>query len=462
MGNCRPIAHYFHSVMSQNMEWWKALAEWIDNAVDASAKTIQIETANHSLTIQDDGTGITDVACLLTLGSHIETSQGCLGTYGVGAKDAWLSCADVMHVDSVSAGKRIQGTFDIRQIIEDDFDYEEPTESVSSAPSYTLLEFELKPGKKPPAKRAFERLAWAFTPAMWAGKRIVVKHRKGSYELKPCPMPTLVDSVNSTFSVAGKDVTINIGLTDGAEIANGPLWLCFGHRIISGTSLGTGAYSVKNIAGTIRLHEEWKEHLTKHKDDLKSSSDELEEAILQRIKPLLKEAQKASETFESVLLTNELTDLLNSTLSRAKKKGRAKRGTGKTSGTVKPKGSDRKHKHAKEVHECDGDVEERDGEQPMRKGSAYVKFSHDSDPKKMGRFDVVANTVILNENNNFVSVYKNHYDRTGLMTAVMAVIADHHVRNPNGKAVLSFAYESFADVYGGLANAYAEETANAR
>ena len=460
MGNCRPTTHLIQSIMSQKMDWWKALAELADNGFDAGASTVQIEVSNDALTITDDGCGVSNVECLLTLGQHDEHEGPTLGVYGIGTKDAWLSCSDTMAVDSVCNGVRIHGLFDIRDIIEKDFNFTDPVSSQSECESYTSLRFRLRDGKRPPGKPAFDRLAWVFTPAINAGKKIVVKHRKGALALQPAMLPEMSDRVADTFSVDGRMVSIDIGLTNGESVTNGPIWLVFGHRIISGTSLGTGNYGIKNIAGTITLHDEWKSLLTKHKDDLTIETDLLESEIFQRIEPLLVVAQQISETFESVLLTNELSNMLNSTVQKAQRK----QGTGKrrqtraSSGTVKPVNTGRRHTSAEEVNQNDGDVKERDCDfKPnARQRGIHVKWYGDANTAILGRFDSVANAVVLNDNNRLIATRKGMTDRTPILMAAVMIIADHEVRHSDGKPVLSFAYDNFKDACGALVDSFAE------
>ena len=459
MGNCRPTTHLIQSIMSQKMDWWKALAELVDNGFDAGATAVQIETSAQHLVVTDNGSGVRDVDCLLTLGQHAEKPSS-IGIYGVGCKDAWLSCADVMHVDSVCDGQRIRGTYDIKDIISRNFDYDEPSVTAADQKqSYTRLRFDLRPSKNPPSKVAFDKLGWAFTPAIQQGYAIVIKQRRGAVAMSPCPLPELTDVVDDTFSVDGRSVSIRIGLTDGTPVMNGPLWLVFGHRIISGTSLGTGSYGIRNIAGTITLAPEWKECLTKHKDDLTIDTADLEDAIFSRIQPLLEEAQQISETFESTLLTNELTDMLNTAVDKTNKQGTGKRRkTKEQDGTVEPKDSGRKHSFAERVNENSGDVKERESPPTKRRRGIHIKWYSDHEKAKLGWFDSVANCVVLNDQNRFIESRRPLADRTGIVCTAIAVIADYQARNPNGKPVLQFSYSSFADAYGAMVDAIAEVT----
>jgi hypothetical protein len=43
-----PDPRIVYSMANQPLTWWKALAEWIDNALGAGAKTVSIESIGGS------------------------------------------------------------------------------------------------------------------------------------------------------------------------------------------------------------------------------------------------------------------------------------------------------------------------------------------------------------------------------------------------------------------------------
>lgn len=93
-----PAPHLLASLANANLPWWKALAELVDNSLDAGATRVVIDITNRVLTVADDGSGCEDITSVFKLGDHRRRKTSKLGRYGIGAKDAWLSCADTMEV----------------------------------------------------------------------------------------------------------------------------------------------------------------------------------------------------------------------------------------------------------------------------------------------------------------------------------------------------------------------------
>ncbi len=312
----------------------------------------------------------------------------------------------------------------------------------------------MREGKELPTKTAYDRLEFVFSPAIESGRNIVTVKNGKRRILSAAQIPAVTDRVTETFSVDGKRVTIDIGLLNNEKMNNGPFWLIFGHRVIASTSIGTGCYTAQGVGGRITLHEEWKSHLTKNKDDIATDTDELDQMILDRIEPLLKEAQQQSETFESELLLHDLEEMINTAVQTQNRKvGRAKRKSRKkATGTVDPTGKGSRHKSAERVNETpERDVVQREsaGDQPAPRRGLRIKW-YESDGGPMGRFDTVGSSVMLNTAHKYIRRCREDNDRLLLMSAAVVIIADHQVRHPNGKPVLKFAFDSFVDAFSAL------------
>lgn len=65
-----PDPHILASFANANLPWWKALAELVDNSLDAGASRVVIDITNRVLTVSDDGLGCEDITAVFKLGEH--------------------------------------------------------------------------------------------------------------------------------------------------------------------------------------------------------------------------------------------------------------------------------------------------------------------------------------------------------------------------------------------------------
>jgi hypothetical protein len=459
MGNCAPETHMMRSVMSQNHPWWKALAELVDNSFDAGATAITIECDSNTVSVSDNGCGVADISALLTLGKHVGHKKTQLGIFGIGTKDAWLSCSDVMEVITVHNGVRYHGVFDINKIIENNWEYDDPAITPTAEKPYTILRFRLRKDKKYPSKSEFESLAWVFTPAISSGRSITTCKADRNSVLTPSILPPMTDCVRDTFDVDGRKISIEIGIVKkGHSMSRGPLWLIFGHRVIDKTNLGCGNYSTMGIGGSITLDEVWKPFLTKNKDGMTADLDNVGAAILQRIEPLLKHAQSISEDVESAKMRHELEGMLNASCildpggepgnkgKRKQKRRPAKNNTG----TVTPVGTPRTIRTAEKIHpDIQGNVACAGDAQPRKRKGFRIDFC-EIGKAEIGDFLALTSTVLLNLNHPFIAEMKRAGNRPAMYSAAVALVTDHGVRKPDNKPVLSCTYESFAKAFGDM------------
>jgi hypothetical protein len=464
VGNCAPDPHMLRSVINQNHPWWKALAELVDNAFDAGATAITIECDDNTVSVLDNGCGVCDISALLTLGKHVGHKKTRLGIFGIGIKDAWLSCADIMEVVTVNNGTKTNGVFDINQILANNWEYDDPSVVATTEKPYTLLRFRLRKDKKYPNKTELESLAWVFTPALSSGRSITTCRGGRNSVLPPSVLPPMSECVRDTFDVDGRKVSIEIGIVKkGHVVSRGPLWLIFGHRIIDKTNLGCGNYSTMGIAGSITLDEAWKPFLTKNKDGMTADLESVGSAILRRIEPLLKHAQSITEDVESAKLRTELEGMLNASSmldtglngsANVKRKQRRYSAQNAT-GAVKAVGTARRIVTAAKVHpEVPGAVACADGKQQSFRRTGFKIDYCEIDQSEIGDFLALTGTVRLNLNHPFISAMKTAGNKPALYSAAVALITDHGIRKPDGRPVFAYDYQSFATAFGEMMSAF--------
>lgn len=408
---------------AQNLPWWKAIGELVDNSFDAKATRVAIKCVGRTVNVSDDGHGMPDIAVAITIGGHRKHDQDGLGAYGVGLKDAWRSAGERIEVATVRSGVRSRLDFSIESIQLHDRTWKlpKPTTEFTGEKSGTTIVLHLREGKNKPGSDAWEMLAWAFTPALSTdGRQIVQGNDRTVKPLVACKFPALSEAVAETFDVHGKQVTIRIGImAPGERIFKGPFWVQYKHRNIVGSSIGVGEYSDDHLAGTIVLGDGWK--LTKNKDDFDDHKEELADAINARIKPLLIKAATISQDIESTALTATIAGMLNAAIANNKREKRA--ALKETSGTVTPVASGKKRRRAKKVSDLPGDVRGGDSKLP-RRGFTLGWYADENDV--VGQYDYHANRIKLNIAHQFVKQLKEAKNTLGLYSIAAAVLSDHH------------------------------------
>ena len=103
-----PHPHMLLSKRNANLTYQLVLGELIDNSLDAGANRVQvtIDLQKKQIIVEDDGNGCDNLTAMVQLGSHYVQNTTSLGRYGVGLKDAWIWCGNVIEIDSVQDGCR--------------------------------------------------------------------------------------------------------------------------------------------------------------------------------------------------------------------------------------------------------------------------------------------------------------------------------------------------------------------
>lgn len=447
MADFTPRSHLLESHTNNNMPWWQALSELIDNSLDAGAKRVSIEMTGKTLTVKDDGNGVEDVLALFRLGEHKRSKSTKLGRYGVGAKDAWLSCSDVMKVISVRNGIKTTLQVDYKSLIANNWQGDDPKTEDTELPNGTSLEFKLRAGKRGPQREAIDMVGWVFTPAILDGIQLLYGKPDERKIIRASELPDLLDVVDSEFDIDGKQVHIRIGiLPDGAVMHRGPFWVAHGHRNITQTSIGVKSGSSQKLGGVITLGDGWK--LSRHKDDLTENQDRLEDAIHARIEPILQKASTLAETLELATLRTEIQSLLDNAIDQVKEQ----RNKGATKGTASPANTGRKRENAEKVDTMiAGSVKMKSskGKQSRLKGINF-DWQH-MDDVCLGRVDALGARVSLNTNNTFVSEMRKSGNAIAQVLCVCSLLADFESRHDGkGQKLLSFDYKDFSHAVGKL------------
>lgn len=443
-----PDPHMLFSMSATNMPWWKALAELIDNSLDAKATRVTIQCDGRTVAVADDGKGMPNIATALKMGGHDSHGGQILGRYGVGLKDAWLSCGNRIEIVTTRLGATSSLDFSLDSIKRSGSSWIVPAPKTVQTGHFsgTRITLHLREGKHRPGQDAWDMLSWAFAPAMGSGRQIVKGIGKQKQVLSPTKFPALSESIHDNFEVCGKGVSITIGLlAPGETIFKGPFWVQYGHRNIVNTAMGVNEFSDENLAGIVTLKDGWK--LTKNKDDFDDLKDELSEAIHERIKPLLLKSEAMSQDVESSALTAEIAGMLNAAIGSPRREKRT--ATKETTGTILPKATERKRKNAAKVDPSKPGSVEVGGN---RKTGFTISWYADGD-ELIGEYDYHANRVRLNLGHPLVGQLKAEKNKQALYCLAASVLTDHHC-NFDGKSRLLYAVREFAPVFGSLTKTF--------
>ena len=443
-----PSIHLAASMKNQNLPWWKALAELIDNSFDAKADRVDIRCAKRCVTVIDNGRGMKDVASCLKPGNHVPANGRGLGMYGIGLKDAWLSSGEKIDLISIRDGVRSFLTVDFGALREVDGRWTvacnssfEPTAEESG----TTITLHLRQGRNLPDNHAWDRLAWVFSPGIESGLQIRRHSGTGWVRLAARPMPLFSDDavVTDSFTVNGKAVSIHIGLLrQGERAVDGPFSFAYRHRIIETSTLGAKGMSCLNVSGRVTLGDGWV--FSKNKDAIAENCDELEDAIHSRIRHILVKAEQQAMDIQSSALRQSIEHLVNTGLESSKREARTSRK--EATGTVEPRHTGAKRTKASKIHEhLPGSVAHSAA---ARKRGITIDWFHGAET--IGRYEPRSNTVLLNVDHPFVANTKSDSNDHALAAIAMAVLADFCVTNTENGQKLLIRVDDFGSTFGNL------------
>jgi hypothetical protein len=432
-----PELHLMDSKESENVGWHDALAELIDNSLDAGAMRVEIVLNGKRLAVKDDGSGVKSIESLVKFGSHKPHKTTSLGRYGVGLKDAWMYFGPRICVETVHGNTVTTLDLDRSQIkmIDGRWVAPDPVISETSFPSGTVIAFDpLKSSRGRPDQAAIAKLGWTFMPAIQAGRQIVYSKGASRKPITACDMPAMCERIEARFDIEGKSVDLIAGvMQEGVKNPYPSLWIAYGHRNISACTIGCGNYSAAKIAGVIKLGHGWK--LTPHKNDLAELTDELDQGIFRVLEPMLQKASKLIEDIASNQLRTELEASLNSALAGAKAQEKRANGGGET-GTVAKTG---KHGPRTKAEKFDvtqlGSVDQSSLKKTTGRRGVKVDWCN-IDPERIGQYDPLGNVIMLNLDNQFISHAKDTDNQEALRTVAIGLLCHHCCNNEKTQRLL--------------------------
>jgi hypothetical protein len=427
---------------ANTLRWHEALGELVDNAFDANANRIEIRFRSKAkLEVIDDGRGCDNIEKMLTLGNHYHQATTQLGCYGVGLKEAacWLwgeLYIETRHKDIV---RRAKVNWE-RLASSDNWECPDDTQHTATAgePMGTRLSFASIRRTTPDHKRIIDDLSYTFSPALRAGKQIVIAFpRKADEPCQAWQSPPRENVVQDEFTVNGKAVRIDVGIVKSGHPNPRPGFsFCYRHRVILNSALGSKGRSVSRICGFVDLGTGWA--LSKNKTDIVNDQHELEDAIWERCGTLVMQSAEQAELLQNEELTSSVTECLRTILTEDKKNAKASREKGEKTGTVTPKDTGRKHRKAKNTKPGDTLAN-------LNIGQIRMEFQ-DRDDGRIGSVDIPGNVVYLNREHSRIASHRDTANRDALVDQCMTLLAFEAIEGANkGKLKFAREYEGFVD-----------------
>lgn len=407
--------------------WELIIGELVDNAIDASATTIDILLDNDMFLIKDNGVGCNDLTLILAMGSrrnHVSTS---IGRYGVGAKSAIVGAGMKSVVSSVCRG--FLSTTRVSWLdakpgpggsIETNNEILVQETSMPQGTKIVVRDLKRRPNRRTiDAIREF--LSITYRVGLLKGISITLTHRGRKEKIKPFDVPTLAETIEGTFDVYGSKANVRIGLVEpGQPCRECNMFVEYGYRTIARNSrIGLGDHPVSGLVGWIVLDNSWP--LKTYKDGISDEKyeDELDRQIYHWAKPLIDKARNRTKTLqfgeiENLFNEHVLPDVLGYPDRKAKRSAHENE-----TGGVTPTGNGSPHRRAARTQ-----AGSRFG--GRNKSRLLVQFENIGDDKKL--FDVRSNIIRLNSAHLEFQEHANNYDM--IKRHVAHIIGSYSSMNP--------------------------------
>jgi hypothetical protein len=324
--------------------------EAVDNSLDANASHVEITISEDTIRFNDDGIGVTieRFPSIFSLGDHAAMASTQIGRFGIGIKSQAINIADCIEVQSTSSQGCYYAIVNWREVLKSgEWKIADPTRlpSAVGAPTGTEITLtHLRRIQRYTTTSLVDEIAQRFYPALVEGRAITVNGMSVPVIAEP-PMTDIVE--RSLVLSDGRRAHIRAGLlTEPGKLNR--VHVAYGPRVIMpGKPFGCGDYNgLSNMFARIQLSGgPW--HLDRYKNGLtdEDEREELEEATLEVLRPILEKCSKSSMSARIAAIMGLVNDLLPDDIAAARpqkvteeppRKGAKK---GKT-GTVDPAKAD--------------------------------------------------------------------------------------------------------------------------
>jgi hypothetical protein len=293
-----PNVNLLRSLRGERISYPILIGEGIDNGFDAGARNINISISDETVAFQDDGCGITKakLRSLFSLGDHGALSTTQLGRFGIGIKAQAVNAGDVFQVYSASQDGRFMASVNWVQLLAGGkWQIEDPAwrPAIVGAPFGTTITISrLRKPQRFTIDQLLQDVAERFYPAIADGRSIYINGIKVPLLVDP----DMTDVIDANLSLlGGRAAHLKAGILKNPGPLN-RVSVAYKHRvIISKKPFGCGDYGggLNKMFARVRISGSW--HFEKFKDGLtdENERDELEEAILSYLSPILEKCSTA-------------------------------------------------------------------------------------------------------------------------------------------------------------------------
>lgn len=420
------------------LSWKTALAEVIDNSLDAGARKIEIVGKPGYLRVKDDGQGAADLVPFFGLGRHLKLKSTRSGIYGNGGTGVMVWMWGKTEVASTHDGITRVARVTWDQIYASERfstdDVAEPMKTGAASGTQITYWPTGKDVRQIADAAVLSDLAWTFRPALEAGVRLVVLYstarKPGKPEVLQAPsFPRLVKATTVDGEINDKAFTLNMGIIDqGESLSRSGFHLARGLRVIETTHEPANGYDGSRFFAWVDLSEDWAPSM--NKTELVDADRNLLFARLTEIcQPLLAEATLWAEEVENDEVETEISSRLSAVMVEDPTAKAKRESPANPTGAIEPKESGQTHRKAQRV---------QPGEKPLSTpgaknyGRSGVKFRLGPlDPHEFCKVtrQGQALTVTFNDQCSFVVDLRKEsglHALTGMAFAAVAAWASTH------------------------------------
>jgi hypothetical protein len=356
-----PVTDYIRAIRSQHgLGWSSLLAELIDNAQDAGAKSITLDFSTPGAFVaSDDGVGCSNLRLMLAPGCRADHDTTSAGQHGIGCKEAIICLANQAEITSVCEGVRRTIMVNWLDVMASGrWEVPAPTQTPTSQPPGTclILRSLIKALPSNYVGAAKEKFGSLYAPAIASGAfRIFLRYRAGRGgkvhcdSISPAPLPRLEREESGDFTFPhGRTARFRLGIIadPNQRVYQGVTVAIPTRVILPRTRLGLGPDPTPGLYGYVELSRGWA--LAKNKDDISLADKQfIASVIADRFRGLIELARKSGEDVR-LAGCNRALALISTAIRRERDRTRKARRSPPThhTGTVLPTGTGGPHTRA--------------------------------------------------------------------------------------------------------------------
>lgn len=333
MSSIAPTTHLIEAYKRNGLHWKLRIGEFIDNAFDAGATCVSFTFQKRKLVIEDDGNGCPTPENMVRLGGRHQQPGDILGRYGIGIKEAAISTADAIHIETNHKGKLRTLRCDWKYIQHSGiWEIEDPQceDSTEQGTRITLSGMSCDP---PTDKdKIVEDLSLLYTPAIKRGKQIKIAWTPSHKVTVPVfSLPKLDNIREDTVKITTKKgkvrtARVQLGIIPQGESTRlSGLIIAHHYRVITSTKKGLSEHPIPSLFGWVDLLDGWT--LGKNKDHISEDLPLLIAEIRRVFEDTIQHAEGKGMSQQFAGIGEQLTNAMRNLNRKCKKAKRSPRKT---------------------------------------------------------------------------------------------------------------------------------------